>query len=443
MLDSGPCGSLEQRTYSLQIYNDDTLLKCTIDLHKDNAMSNKVNPLRMTPELAAINGFNPMGACVSGSRQQMIGSYLTQNNVIDGPTRKRQQSGLEREFARGAWDVRIKDDCTVVKVIPRFSRRTYGIDFELNPLDIVIVEREEDGVLDYISIPRYHCMHQQYGFAYDYVDENYSRLASNKRFRKNTIIAKSPAVTDDGEWMGGREVNVLQMSHPAGIEDGIWMSESAAKNMRVRGIETRTGSCGRRHYPVNRYGKSGEFKIFPDIGDYIDSTGLLFALRPHDEVLDAVYMSRNRLKEPIYNLDRPTFAQPDARVIDIRVFHNDRASSPGVPESMSEQLRKYYEADRMFYLEIIKTCLGRDGAFGWDKMRISEELNILLTYGIGICGDLLVKEGLWNKKQIQELQLPKRYRGELLDEWRFEITYEYLNDINIGPKFSDLHGKIY
>ncbi len=403
-------------------------------------MSIKIDPKRMTPEVAAINGFNPINACVSGSRQQMLGSYLTQNNVIAEPTLKRHKSGLEREFAKGSWNVDVKDDCTIVKVIPRFSRRTYGVDFELNPLDIVIVERESDGVLDYIEIPRYHCMHQQYGFAYDYVEENYSRVASNKRFRKGTVLAKSPAVADNGEWMAGREVNVVQMTHPAGIEDGLLMSESCAKAMRVRGIESRTGSCGRRHYPVNRYGKGDEFKIFPDIGDKIDSTGLLFALRPHDQVLDAVYMSKNRLKEPIYNLDRPTFAQPNARVIDIRVFHNDRASSPGIPDSMSEQLRKYYEADRMFYLEIIKTCLGRDGIMGWDKMRISEELNILITYGIGICGDLLVKEGLWSKKSASELQLPSRYRGELLDEWRFEITYEYLNDIDVGPKFSDFMG---
>ena len=104
---------------------------------------------------------------------------------------------------------------------------------------------------------------------------------------------------------------------------------------------------------------------------------------------------------------------------------------------MTEQLRKYYDADRHFYLEIIKTCLGRHGIAGWDKMRLTNRLNILITYGIGICGDLLVKEGLWNRKD--QAQLPKSYRGEPLDEWRFKITYEYLSDIDVGPKFTCLH----
>lgn len=398
-----------------------------------------IDDKRMRVELSAINGLNPLSPCVSGARQQMLGSFLTQNNVIAEPNRMRFRGGLEKEAAKGTWDLRFEENSTVIARIPRYSSRVYGTEFDLNPMDIVIVELEETGQLDYIELPRYHCMHQQYGFAYKYNEDEYARIRRNERFKKDTVIARSPAVTEDGDWMPGRNVNVIQMTHPAGIEDGFLMSESCAKAMRVRGIESRVGTCGKKYYPIDTYGKQGEFKIFPDIGDYIDSTGLLFALRPYDDILDSIYMTGNRLKTPIYNLDRPTFGQPNARVIDIEVFHNEKASNPNMPDSMTEQLRKYYDADRHFYLEIIKTCLGRHGIAGWDKMRLTNRLNILITYGIGICGDLLVKEGLWNRKDQAELQLPKSYRGEPLDEWRFKITYEYLSDIDVGPKFTCLH----
>lgn len=409
----------------------------------------------MSPEIAAVNGFNAYAGNVSGARQQMLGGNLTQNNVIYAPNQKRHRSGLEEEFAKGCWSLEFDDDSTVIDIIPRFTSRVYGESFDLNPLDIVIVEQASTGLLHYISLPRYHSMHQQYGFTYAYDDEVYGSIRKGARFGKGTQIARSPGVTEDGEWMAGRQVNVAVINDPAGIEDGILIRETCAQWLRARGIEKRIGTCGRKQYPINSYGKKGEFKIFPDIGETIDTNGLLFALRPFDERLDPIYMTENRLKSTIYNFDHPTFCQPQARsehttidpqqarVIDIRVFHNPAITNPKVPPHMSEQLRKYYEADRQFYLKIIKTCLGRDGNKGWSKLaaRLTPELNTLVTYGIGICGDLLAKEGLWDKSRISELQLPTSYRGEELDEWRWEITFEYLSPIGVGVKLTDLAGK--
>lgn len=413
---------------------------------------------RMSPEVAAVNGFNPYSPCVSGARQQMLGGNLTQNNVIHAPTRKRQRSGLENEFSKGCWYLDFREDSIVREVIPRFTSRVYGDKFDLNPLDIVIVEEADTNKLDYISLPRYHSMHQQYGFSYTYDQEVYARIQKGARFAGGTKVARSPGVTEDGEWMAGRELNVAMITHAAGIEDGIMVSESCADLLRARGIERRTGSCGYKHYPINYYGGAGgEYKIFPEIGEYVEANGLLFATRPFDESLDAIYMMENRLKEPIYNVDRTTFCQPQARsgdtgptnsteprrarVIDIQVRYNSHARS-NVPSFMTEQLRKYWEADRHFYLKIIKTCLGREGIRGWDslKTRATPRLNELIRYGIGICGDLLIEEGLLSPKDRRDINLPKTMRGEPLDEWSWEIIFEYLSPIGVGPKLTPLEG---
>ena len=409
---------------------------------------------KMSPEIAAVNGYNIYSECVSGARQAMLSGNLSQNNVIYAPTRNRHRSGLENEFAKGCWALEFEDDSTVIEVIPRFTSRVYGESFDLNPLDIVIIEQASTGLLHYLSLPRYHSMHPQYGFSYTYDDEVYGNIRKGARFSKGTKVARSPGVTEDGDWMAGREVNVAVVTHAAGIEDGILIREGCANWLRARGIEKRIGTCGRKHYPINSYGKKGEFKIFPDIGETIDTNGLLFALRPFDERLDPIYMTENRLKSTIYNFDKPTFCQPQARsditsidpeqarVIDIKVFHNAAIKNPKVPPHMTEQLQKYLDADKQFYLKIIKACLGRDGAHGWSKLagKLTPELNTLVTYGIRVCGDLLVKEGLWNKKLIHELQLPASYRGEELDEWRWEITFEYLSPIGVGPKVTDVAG---
>lgn len=408
----------------------------------------------MSPETSAINGFNAYAPSVSGARQQMMGGNLTQNNVIVQPTRKRHRSGLESEFAKGCWYLEFDDDVTIIDIIPQYSSRVYGERFDLNPMDVVIFEKASTGQLDCISLPRYHSMHMQYGFSYVYDEEVYSSIQKGARFKKGTKVARSPGVTEDGEWMAGRQVNIAVVTHAAGIEDGIMVSESCADGLRARGIEKRSGSCGRKYYPTNMYGKNGEYKIFPDIGEVVDTNGLMFAVRAFDETLDPIYMTENRLKQTIYNVDRTTFCQPQARtdnasvlpsyarVIDVRIFHNDTVSKPRVPEFMVEQPRKYWEATRQFYLRIIKTCLGRDGIRGWDLLagRCTERLNAMITYGIGYCGDILVKEGLWDKRLINELRLPKHFRGERSDEWRWEITFEYLSPIGVGPKVTDLSG---
>lgn len=414
---------------------------------------------KMTPELAAVNGFYSYSGNVSGARQQMLGSNLTQNNVVYKPTRKRHRSGLEDEYSKGCWFLEFEEDSIVQEVIPRFTSRVYGDRFDLNPLDIVIVEQADTNKLDYIALPRYHSIHQQYGFSYVYDQDIYSNISKGARFKKGTKVGRSPGVTEDGEWMAGRQLNVAVVTTPAGIEDGLLIREGAADWLRARGIERRTGSCGRKHYPINLNGRAGEYKVLPDIGDYVEPNGLLFATRPFDETLDPIYMMDNRLRTPIYNVDRTIFCQPQARssetgrnleidngpkrarVIDIKVFHNEGGKS-NLPPFMTEQLRKYWDADRRFYLKIIKTCLGRQGVRGWEGLekRVTPRLNNLIRYGIGIAGDLLVEEGLWNPSDKRELQLQKSYRGEPLDEWQWEVVFEYLSPIGIGPKLTPLEG---
>lgn len=414
---------------------------------------------RMSPELAAVNGYNAYAGNVSGSRQQMLGGNLTQNNVLYKPTRKRHRSGLEDEYAKGCWYLEFEEDSIVQEIIPRFTSRVYGDKFDLNPLDVVIVEQAETNKLDYVMLPRHHSIHQQYGFSYVYDKDVYSNITKGARFKKGTKVARSPGVTEDGEWMAGRQLNVAVVTHPAGIEDGILIREGAADWLRARGIERRKGSCGRKFYPINLSGKAGEYQILPDIGDYVEPNGLLFATRPFDDNLNPIYMMSNRLRSPIYNVDRTIFCQPQARsaetgsarqiengpkrarVIDIVVRHNEGIKSD-LPPFMTEQLRKYWEADRRFHLKIIKTCLGRKGIRGWEDLqnRVTPRLNQLITHSIGIAGDLLVEEGLWNPSEKRELQLPKSHRGEPLDEWEWEVVFEYLSPIGIGVKLTELHG---
>lgn len=392
------------------------------------------------PEVVPVGGLNPWYPFVSSARQVMFTGQLAQANVLDGRTRKRQQSGLEREIAKATVKHQFDRDVVILACIPRFNSLVYGESFAINPMDVVIFEDYETRQMDMIELPRFHVMHQHYGFRYDFDEEVYNKLTKGTRFPKGTVIAKSPNVTEDGDYMYGLETNVCRLSLPDVIEDGVLMSRSYAERIRATGFESRIITFGRSHYPINAYGNAEVYKPFPDVGEKINTNGLICALRPYDVQFDAVYMSRKKLLKPVYGLDIPTYGVPDATVVDIRVLHNDRIPNPRTPVQMTEQLRKYHDADKRFYAEVIRTCLQRNGRILSESTNLSHRLWNLLYQAIGFCGEYLVEEGLWSANDAQILRAQKQYRGERLDEYRVEITFEYKTAMGEGPKVSDISG---
>lgn len=402
---------------------------------------------RMNPELSPISSFNTYAPCVSAVRQVMMGGNLSQALEIFEPEVKKRQSGMEREFTKGAMNIQFPCDANVLGVVRRYGKLVHNFNLNKDPEDmidcpneIVIFEDDNTGEVDYLDIRSHNVMHQQYGFSFQKNEDVYPYIGKGQRFAKDTVIATSPSVNRDGQWMPGKHALIAQMTHPAGIEDGFLMSDRFARSMRGHAIEKRVGTIGNIGYPINRYGRRGEYKIFPDIGETIDHTGILFSVRPFSDELDAIYMTDKRLRNHIACLDRPIYAHPKGRVVDISVIHDPHSPIKRVPDEMTAQLMKYVNEDKMFHLRIIELALGRHGMYGWNNVKFSKRMNILLQRCIATCGDMLVEHGLWPANRINELRVPRRWRGEYLDEFRFEITFEYESNPIVGPKYTDLHG---
>lgn len=402
-------------------------------------MSDK-DKFRIIPEMVPISGINPLFNYVSGMRQVMCTGNLPQANVIPGADRKRFRSGLEHQHAKGTFRHQFKDNAVIIAVIPRFTSLEYGEQFALNPLDVVIYDNERTGQLDVIELPRFHILHQHYGFRFKFEDDVYNRLAPRSRFKAGTVIARSPNVTDDGDYTIGIETNVAAISDPSVIEDGVAYSRSYAKKISTRGYETRQFSCGRSHYPTNINGNDEVFKPIPDIGDKIGKNGLICALRPFHPYLDAIYMSRNKMYKMINGLDTPFYGIPEATVVDVKVLHNDQFDGARLPDEMSAQFRKYHEADKRFYMDIIRTCTMRQGRYMSETPNLSPRLWQMVYEGLIHCGEDLVKEGIWPRDDVHRLRARKDYRGEAMDEWIVEVTFEYTTHSGVGQKVTDLHG---
>lgn len=396
-------------------------------------------PIEMVP----VSGSNPYFPYVSAARQVMYTGNRTQELSVVGRTRKRQRSALETELARATFRHEFDVDARVLAVIPRFKNDGLQEDFKINPLEIVIFENYETEELDCLELSKFHVMHQHYGFRFVENEELMEKLryTRNPTFPAGTVLARSPNVTEDGDYMPGLETSVCLITDPAVTEDALVYSDLYADRIRTTGYETRTFGFGRTHYPTNSYGTIDNYLIVPNVGDKIHSNGLLCAMRPYDPILDAVYMSGKKLLKPVYGMDTPVYGVPNATVVDIKVIRNEAGRDRKLPPAMVKQLDRYFEADKRFYTEIIRTCLMRSGKYMTMRPLLSDTLNSLLFDAFCFVGADLNAEGLWPyENQTSALEVNRKYRGETLDEYRVELVYEFLADVKEGSKGTGMHG---
>lgn len=390
-------------------------------------ISNKAYvPNQLRADLLSVNGLNPWPGHDSSSRQQMMASHMGQKLVISGATERRCQTGMESEFGKYTFSVKMPVDGRIIKIIHRY-RQTIGKDsIAMNPQIVVLYENEETKEIGMINIPKYCSYHQYFGFEYKTKD-GYNKLVPGAYIAKDTIFMDSPAITDDGGYKYGAELNMAFMSHPSVSEDGIMISEEALEKLKFKVYETRVVEWGSKRFPLNIYGTVEDFKPFPEIGEYIRDDGVLMVLRSFDKTLAPVEQSIYDLMEPDVIFDKAVYvAGPGGKIVDIKVHHEDIVQSP-TPMGMEVQIQKYDKARKTFYNEIIDE---------WKRLKKARGTALVLTPEL----NRLIVEGLAVIDTGETQRINKLYRRNPIDDYRVEFTVEYEVKPTIGFKLTDLHG---
>lgn len=366
----------------------------------------------------------------------MFGSHISQSLTTVGASERRCFTGLEPKFGQYTFGIRFEHDSRILKSIQRYPKTMGAHSIKENPETILIYEYERmnanghpSGIMevDYISCPSHHTMHQSFGFKYNYV------TPPSEHMGKGEVLAQSPAIAENGNYKFGLEANVAMMSVPQIIEDGVVASESFCKRMTTTGIETFVISFGKNRFPLNLYGDHGNYKIFPDIGETVAENGILMAMRRYDDELAPVTMSRAALQRPDFKYDECVYVEPGAKIIDIKVHHDDRlrgairGKNMNTPVGMHTQTDKYLTAEQVFYNSVLNEYK-RLYASKKDALRITPKFHNLLVqaYAATATGD--------------KRRMLRTYRGVPIDEWRVEITVEYPIVPTIGFKLTGCHG---
>lgn len=394
----------------------------------DRLINMPPGPNEVTNRIAGLAGGTPFLTGVSAGRSAMYASQSPQAITAKGITDPRTRSGIEMELATTTFDVRIPANSRVIAVIPRLGRR-WGLS---SPEKTIIYEQtkindatgREYREIGHVSCPDFISNHKLFGFKPDYLIEN---VSVDDTFYDETVIAQSPSIRS-GIYRNGRETNIATMSINSIIEDGVQASHEWCESMEVTMRETKVFSFGKKQFPLNIYAKGGEYRFVPDVGECVGDDGILVALRTYNELLAPVMMTKKAVTQIDLTHDDTIKVRPGAKVVDIRVTHNQKIrAKQRTPYGMFGQAQRYFDADQQYYEDLIKY---------YDNLVKNTRGKVNLARKT----HAMFREAIKHVRVMSNMSAEQTYHTNPLDDWRIEITIEYNHVPGYGAKVTGRQG---
>lgn len=316
-------------------------------------------------ELYGRSGMNPFIRHTSAVRHQMTDGFRSQSLVTTGCTPKAHYSGVEDEMGKYTFSVRFPCNAEIYRIIHKdIETRDGGIK---NPLSIIIYRDIDKNEYDYLEVPRYHSIHQYFGFLYQRTPA-YSTLRKGEIVKAGTIIADSPTIARDGTNCYGTETNYASMTMPESTEDGTLVSEEWLQENRIFCVETRMIRFGGNEFLVNIHGDKENYMGIPPIGSIIPDNGLIFASRKLNNIthlrtptreeeedcyLSSIFLHPKFMKNYEYG-DTLIYGKPGALVTDVTIYRG-KGEKAQYPELYDKQVKELHRRGYNFHKQIIDT----------------------------------------------------------------------------------------
>lgn len=376
--------------------------------------------LGLEPELLALTSLNQFSLHNSASRSVMMLGQLSQAiSLLDGDERL-CQSGIETKLGTTAFNKVFKNDSKILSINHKFRAVEYNevdadVEFTIIYMDMVTGEVEE------MVIPKYQKNHNYFGFDYRYTDALLN-LEYGQIVPGGTILATPRSITQDGGYKFGVNLNIALITLPEVGEDAIIISETAAKKMRFKLYETRRISFGKDILPLNLYGDDKEYKIFPDIGEYINDSGILAATREYDDMLAGSLFSDKALREPDVTFDNCIYVRGRGKVIDVNVVYTPQGQRKSFWDRTEVQVARYHKSIRRYNKSIVDTYKNIKSSY--DNVRSGNKLHRHIV-------DILC---------VEDDSIKNLYRKEVMNTWTVDVTVEYELTPGNGYKLAGVSG---
>ena len=232
----------------------------------------------------------------------------------------------------------------VIDIIKKYDDRLNG---KVNIALMFLYCKEDDS---YKLIERQNVENLSENFGFEYNTEYFDNCKKGDVIDKGDIILKPPSYTDDGNTAIGVNARTLFAIDPCVEEDAVEVNESFTKRMVVSDVISKSIPINDDTVLLNLYGKDGEYKGLPDIGDYING-GILAAtriLRPARMFSDFRDSALNEI-----NIQSDQVFYGEGVVVDINVYCNNKKIKSN---KTTKQLLGYLMDAKWFYTKVYRRC---------------------------------------------------------------------------------------
>ena len=371
----------------------------------------------------------------SSQRLSMMSKNLTQWCEVKYAEFPQIFSGIESTFGDYTFERdHIKQDYIVLKVINKYGDFHGDYRISHNPTFTVIYQGVDDKKIGSFDVSDYRYLSRGFGYYKKII--NKKLLTYGRRIEKGTIFQESPA-KEGNLYKMGCNGNVVYLPVLTTTADAFIVSESFANKMTMTHMYEIEIPIEEDQIPLNIYGtKEGEHKFFPDIGEYVNESGILAAIRPIKENGLISDYTEDKLK--VFNplSDIPYRVDPGAKVIDVEVYTNpNRWKDIQSDSSVYRQVAKYQHNIYNYYNEILKIYEDNQESKFTSKM-----INDLAKYSLLMpnSSNISYVNILKNKK----IKRPKFIfnKGSQIDLCTLKITIAIEKPLGLGSKLTGRDG---
>ena len=262
---------------------------------------------------------------ISTVRGGMAVKHSSQRVVVRNPEFPMIFTGAENEFGkRSSWDIRASDDYILMKKFVKFPNAPYS------PIAYIFQNTTTKKYLCKIFKPAVNLV-EKYGFR---MKNNIPNIHEGDVLEKGASIAQSSSYVDDN-YCAGVNLRMAYAVLPQLTEDSLIISDYAAKALEYDMVDIVTVNVSKKSFLLNRYGRNGEYKPFPNIGEEVQDN-ILCSIRENSYVSTFAEASIPHINDTKY------FTH--GTVVDIDIFTN--------VEVENEQFNMYHNQIKKWYSDI-------------------------------------------------------------------------------------------
>lgn len=275
----------------------------------------------------------------SSQRVSMFVKHVSQAMVLNKPEFPRVFTGTENLYGdMSSYYHKVKNRSQIVKIFKKFNT---------DHVQIIFTKDLLTGEYDVIERIEAKPFTEVFGFAFN--NDRLDSLEENQIVEEDTILSKSTGYDEYNNHCMGVNAKTLFSFNPNLTEDAGIICRSFADRVSFNKIHKVSIKIPmNNNIPLNILGDKGNYKIMPDIGEEIGQ--ILCAIRPV-AITQMADLDNEKLRYENKLLDGIYTAKGE--VIDINIYTN----SPFPEDSpVYDQIRKYYEMQRIYYKKIYEFC---------------------------------------------------------------------------------------